>query len=78
MTNHSCEGQHLESDFPLRPGASVYIRMANSAEAGSKPGCCECPWFRTMALAEVKWCTETAAAGTALYRVGLKYFEQPY
>jgi len=78
MSNHSRQGLCLESDFYLKPGACIYFRVESSLRDDMKPKCCRCPAFRTIALAEVKWCQEKAYGGAALYEAGLKYYQAPY
>ena len=78
MSNHSDVGLCLESDFYLKPGACVYYRVENSQTDDMEPKCCRCLAYRTMALAEVKWCHEKSRGGAALYEAGLKYYHAPY
>jgi hypothetical protein len=74
-TNHSKDGLYFESDFSLKPGASIYIRVDNYLPEDSSSGICGCGRVRSLAIAEVKWCEEIQAADGFYYGVGLKYYE---
>jgi len=78
MKNHSIEGLCLISDYFFKPGGCVYFRVENFLTATTETKCCRCQCFRTLALAEVKWCKEIANDGESLYTAGLKYYESPY
>jgi hypothetical protein len=74
--NHCADGMCLKSDFPLQPGATVYIRVQNFHPNGSCTGACA--GLRSVTLAEVKWCNEVPGADTFSYEVGVKYYESVY
>jgi hypothetical protein len=78
MKNHSFEGLGLTSDYFLKPGGCVYFRVENFPTNTMETKSCHCQCFRTLALAEVKWCNEIANDEGLLYEVGLKYYESPY
>lgn len=78
MTNHSIEGLCLTSDNFLKMGACVYFRVESNATDTIKTKYCRCRHFRTLAIAEVKWCKEIANDGKFLYAIGLKYYALPY
>lgn len=77
-TNHSKEGLLFESDFPLKPGASVYIRVddlsfdASGDASGSKVS--SHSELRTLSLAQVRWCEEIPDPAGNYYKIGLKYY----
>jgi hypothetical protein len=72
--NHSRDGIYFESDFPLKPGASIYIRVENCQSKTSGHRGCNCGGVRMLTLAEVKWCKEIQGENTPSYGVGLKYY----
>jgi hypothetical protein len=74
-TNHSREGIYFESDFPLKPGSDIFIRVESYTPNVFVPKVCCCGGIRRIALAEVKWCKELPGAGDCHYRIGLKYYE---
>jgi hypothetical protein len=74
-TNHSRDGLHFESDFPLKPGSGIYIRVENYTPDASIPKNCCCGGLRRVALAEVKWCKEMPGKDEGYYQIGLKYHE---
>jgi hypothetical protein len=74
-TNHSREGIYFESDFPLKPGSAIYIRVENYTTEPSVPKCCSCGGVPYVTLAEVKWCQELPSPDNYHYRIGLKYYE---
>lgn len=75
-TNHSKEGLHFESNFPLKPGASVYIRVEDlSLDASGSTKVSNYSGLRSLSLAEVRWCKETPDPAGNYYKVGLKYYK---
>jgi hypothetical protein len=73
--NHSKQGLYFESDFSLKPGASIYIRVDYYLPEASGSGICDCGRVRSLAIAEVKWCEELQGPDGFYYGVGLKYYE---
>ena len=73
-TNHSKEGLHFELDFPLKPGASVYIRVENLSLDASGSKSSRCSRLRSLSLAQVRWCKEIHGPAGNYYKVGLKYY----
>ena len=69
-------GMCFKSNLPLKPGATVYIRLKETHPNGSCSGFCE--GLHLVTLAEVKWCHEASAAEAQPYGVGVKYFEAAY
>jgi hypothetical protein len=73
--NHSDDGIYFESNFPVKPGASIYIRVENYFHKGSGTGTCRCGGIRSIGIAEVKWCKELTRAANSYYGIGLKYYQ---
>ena len=71
-TNHSKDGISLFADFPLKPRASIYVRV-DSYSPGELVGMGGCRGMRTMGVAEVKWCKEIPGTYGPSYSIGLKY-----
>jgi hypothetical protein len=70
-------GLGFESDFFLKPGSVVLIRVKKFHPSGPCTGHCQA--LRLLTLSEVKWCREiSSAADTFSYGVGVKYFESDY
>lgn len=74
-TNHSSDGINFESDFSLKPGSTIFIRVENYTPDASVLKVCGCGGIRHIALAEVKWCRELPGADDYHYRIGLRYLE---
>ena len=74
-TNHSQEGINFFSDFPLKAGSSIYVRIDNYSPEGHQTGNIGCKGVRQIGLAKVKWCKEIPDAYGAFYSIGLKYHE---
>jgi hypothetical protein len=73
--NHSSDGIYFESDCPLKPGSSIFIRVESYTPDASASKVCNCGGIRHIALAEVKWCKELPTLDDYRYRIGLKYYE---
>jgi hypothetical protein len=73
--NHSKEGINLFSDFPLKPGDSIYVRIDSYRSQGYPTGPDSCGGARKLGIAEVKWCREIPGAYSVSYSIGLKYYE---
>jgi len=67
MTDASARGGCVESDQPIIPGAPVFIRLM--APDGLDDA------FRSVMLAEVKWCNDLPVMSSWHYRIGVKCFE---
>lgn len=74
--NHSAGGMCFKSNFFLKPGATVYIRVKKFHPNNSYVGLCS--GLRSTMLAEVKWCDEKLDAHVFSYGVGVKYYETHY
>jgi hypothetical protein len=75
LLNYSESGLCFESEFKLRPGATIYIRLDKFSP---DPYNCKLhEGFRTVTLGEAKWCKEIYVVGSHKYAIGVKYF-QPY
>lgn len=76
MLNYSEGGIYFESDFAFQTRASIYIRieekMTDLPEGKIHNG------FRSVALAEVKWCKEINIGESSKYGMGVKYYELEY
>lgn len=76
MLNYSEGGIYFESDFAFQPRTSIYIRiekkMTDLPEGKIHNG------FRSVALAEVKWCKEIKIGESSKYGMGVKYYELEY
>jgi hypothetical protein len=69
-------GMCFKSNLRLQPEASVCNRLTKIHPDGSGPGFCE--GLRSVALAEVKWCSEMPGVTALSYGVGVKYFNPVY
>ncbi len=72
--NHSKDGIYFESNFPVKPGAGIYVRVENYSHEGLRAGTCRCGGIRTIGIGEVKWCKELTGAADSYYGIGLKYY----
>ncbi len=75
VTNHSQDGINFFSDFPLKAGSSIYVRIDSYSPEGHQTRNNSCKGVRQIGLAEVKWCKEIPGAYGAFYSIGLKYQE---
>ena len=74
-TNHSQDGINFVSDFPLKTGATIYVRVDHYSHDDNRPGICSCGGVRNLGVAEVKWCREIPDDYGSYYKIGLKYQE---
>jgi hypothetical protein len=74
-TNHSREGINFVSDFPLKTGANIYVRVDYDSHDDHRSGICDCGKVRQIGLAKVKWCREISGDYGSFYNIGLKYKE---
>ena len=72
-TNHSHEGINFVSDFPLKAGANIYVRVDYYSHDDHQAGICDCGGAQQLGLAEVKWCREIPGDYGSFYKIGLKY-----
>jgi hypothetical protein len=72
--NHSKDGIYFESNFPVKPGATIYIRVENYCHEVLRPGTCRCKGIRSIGIAEVKWCRELISTADSSCGIGLKYY----
>jgi hypothetical protein len=75
MCNFSHAGLCLESPEALLPGAAVVIRLGGY-RAECRAECrnqSECPWPRSIAVGEVKWCRGSTGEGRPPFGAGVKY-----
>jgi len=73
-TNHSKERLQLDSNFPLKPGASIYIRIEDLLLNVSGSNASDFNELRSLSLAQVRWCKEISDPRGNYYKVGLKYY----
>ena len=73
-TNHSKEGLQLDANFPLKPGASIYIKVEDLLRYVSGSKTSDFSDLRSLSLAQVRWCREIRDPGGTYYKVGLKYY----
>lgn len=62
------------SEAPIR-GSTIVLRM-EAYPAGCREGCTDegnCPWPRSIALGEVRWCREISGGDPQRFGVGLKF-----
>jgi hypothetical protein len=75
MSNFSHAGVCFESPEALVPGASVLVRLENyqaecTAECRDKS---DCPWPRSIAVGEVKWCRDATDGGPSAFGAGVRF-----
>jgi hypothetical protein len=71
--NHSQDGINFVSEFPLKTGADIYVRVDYFSHADHPSDICDCGGARQIGLAEVKWCREIPCDYGSHYKIGLKY-----
>jgi hypothetical protein len=74
--NYGSGGMCFQSNFFLKPGATVFIRLKGSKPNGFCKGVSE--GLRSVTLAEVKWCREIHDIAVPAYSVGVRYFPPAY
>jgi hypothetical protein len=74
--NHCAGGMCFKSNFFLRLGTTVYIRVKKFHPNNSCIGLCH--GLRSVTLAEVKWCDEELETDVFSYSAGVKYYEPDY
>ena len=70
--NFSREGICFELDFPLKPGTIVFIRRDKTARSDMDADFQE--GFRSVSVANVKWCKEITDRCDSGFGVGAKYY----
>ncbi len=60
--NYSMDGIYFESEYPVRPGSDIYIKMVNRSTDA-------CDGYRV----EVKWCKEIDRPDISGYGIGVQY-----
>jgi len=70
--NYSKDGIYFELDFPLKPGADVVIRRNRITHPDA--GSADHEGFRSVSVANVRWCKELADFDKISYGVGAKYY----
>ncbi|MFC1811383.1 hypothetical protein ACFL03_01700 [Thermodesulfobacteriota bacterium] len=74
--NHCTDGMRIQSNFLLRPGSTVLIRMKDIQSNGLRTSDSE--GLPTIVLGNVKWCRENPDANQPPYDHGIKYFAPAY
>lgn len=75
MLNFSDAGMCLESPEMLTPGAAVVVRLTEH-RAECRAGCRNqtgCPWPRSIAVGEVKWCRNATKRRPSSFGAGVKF-----
>jgi len=74
--NHCDEGICFTSEVPLKPDATVCIRVKHLHPNGACTG--DCRGLRLLTLAEAKWCKEITNETEPVYEIGARYFQPAY
>jgi hypothetical protein len=74
--NYGSGGLCFKSNFFLKPGTIIFIRLKNFNPNGFYNGDSE--GLRSVTLAEVKWCGEIHDIDIPVYSVGVGYFPPVY
>jgi len=74
--NHGCGGLCFESCAAFQRGTVLRLRMKDYSTDGLSHEAWE--GFRSMAVAEVKWCREINGAEGNHYCVGVRYYDPGY
>ena len=69
--NFSESGLYFETEYPLKPGVTIFFRIEVSRCGASNLGDCQC--LRTISLADVKWCRDLAKNGESYFGIGDSY-----
>ncbi|HIJ57039.1 MAG TPA: hypothetical protein HPQ03_13080 [Deltaproteobacteria bacterium] len=70
--NYSKDGVYIELDFSLKPGTDVFIRRDRTPQPDMD--CALREGYRSVSVANVKWCKEIKDFNRACYGVGAKYY----
>jgi len=74
--NHCVTGMCFISTSRCQRGATVYIRTKEISQSGSYAE--KTRIFRSVTLAEIKWCHEYYKKNKKMYAIGAKYFGPEY
>ncbi len=74
--SHGGGGMRFNSKAAFQKGTALRIRMKDYSTAGLFPDAWE--GFRTMAVAEVKWCREVNDGKGSHYDIGVRYYDPAY
>ncbi len=69
MYNYSREGIYFEIDYALKPGSTVFFKMANLHADPNEPS------LQNGYHAEVRWCKQTDNKQVSRYGLGVQYSE---
>jgi hypothetical protein len=75
LSDFSSSGAGIESIEALIPGATIMLRIKAYA-AGCRPDCGDerhCPWPRSIALAEIKWCRDLSGGRPPRFGAGVRF-----
>ena len=70
--NYSKEGICIQSNIPIKPGSSIYFRWQQDRGGDSKHTKFH-EGFRTVGIADVKWCKEITSSTRIQFLIGAKY-----
>ena len=73
ILNFSPNGNYFETPHELKPGATILIRFENLHSKMIRPDDPLC--FRTVYLAEVKWCKKSFENGDSNFGVGVRHLD---
>lgn len=75
MCNFSHAGVRFEGPEELVPGATIVVRL-EGYRAECKAQCRDrddCPWPRSIAVGDVKWCQSTNVGGLPSFESGVRF-----
>jgi hypothetical protein len=75
MCNFSHAGVSFEGPEEIAPGATIVVRL-EEYRAGCTPKCPDqgdCPWPRSIAVGEVKWCQSANGGGRFSFESGVRF-----
>jgi hypothetical protein len=73
IVDYSQDGMGVETQHPILPGTSLYVRVDSSPAVKEKTAAPA--ELRTIALAEVKWCRALGQGRPPRYRIGLRFYQ---
>jgi Tfp pilus assembly protein PilZ len=71
MLNSSAGGMCIETEKPLRPGSSIFIKLKDCLPDPYWPESCDCY------LGEVRWCEPQNGSDHPRYGVGVRFITSP-
>ena len=76
LLNYCAGGICFKSSFSVQPSATLYIRVTKFYPNGSFTS--DYGGLRSVAIAEVKWCSDILDVNEPFYGIGVKYYESEY